>query len=190
MRFYDAQSGEIIYRGKHIESYDLKTLRNDMAAVLQQDLIFSGTILDNLTLGKNYDMKDIEEAIRIASADFILKNRKGLLQSFTLKEQLKRWTKQYLIARALLKNPSVLILDDASSALDYETDMKIRQALRSYNNMTKIIVAQRISSIKDADLILLIDEGKIIAKGTHEHLIETNEQYRIIYEHQLGGEVL
>lgn len=192
MRFYDTQSGEIIYRGKHIESYDLKTLRNDMAAVLQQDLIFSGTILDNLTLGKNYDMKDIEEAIRIASADFIYEKPEGLDYKVHAKgTNLSGGQKQrILIARALLKNPSVLILDDASSALDYETDMKIRQALRSYNNMTKIIVAQRISSIKDADLILLIDEGKIIAKGTHEHLIETNEQYRTIYEHQLGGEVL
>jgi ATP-binding cassette subfamily B protein len=163
-----------------------------MAAVLQQDLIFSGTILDNLTLGKNYDMKDIEEAIRIASADFIYEKPEGLDYKVHAKgTNLSGGQKQrILIARALLKNPSVLILDDASSALDYETDMKIRQALRSYNNMTKIIVAQRISSIKDADLILLIDEGKIIAKGTHEHLIETNEQYRTIYEHQLGGEVL
>lgn len=191
-RLYDVTAGEIKVGGHDVREYDMEVLRNKVAVVLQNNVLFSGTIYDNLRWGdKNATDDQCQEVCRLACADeFIQKFPAGYN---TYIEQggsnVSGGQKQRLcIARALLKDPKVLILDDSTSAVDTATDAKIRKAFREeIPNTTKIIIAQRISSVQDADRIIVMEEGRINGFGTHEELIQTNDIYREVYESQTKG---
>lgn len=191
-RLYDVTAGEIKVGGYDVREYDMEVLRNKVAVVLQNNVLFSGTIYDNLRWGdKNATDEQCQEVCRLACADeFIQKFPAGYN---TYIEQggsnVSGGQKQRLcIARALLKDPKVLILDDSTSAVDTATDAKIRKAFREeIPNTTKIIIAQRISSVQDADRIIVMEEGRINGFGTHEELIQTNDIYREVYESQTKG---
>ena len=191
-RLYDVDSGSVCVGGKDVRSYETEALRNQVAVVLQKNVLFSGTILDNLRWGKE-DATEAEcaEACRLACADeFIQRFPDGY---HTWIEQggsnVSDGQKQRLcIARALLKKPKVLILDDSTSAVDTATDAKIRAAFaQKIPGTTKLIVAQRISSVQDADRILVLDNGRVNGFDTHEVLLNTNPIYREIYEAQTQG---
>ncbi len=191
-RLYDVEKGAVIVGGKDVRSYDMETLRNQVAVVLQKNVLFSGTILDNLRWGnKDASLEECREACRLACADeFIDKMPDGydtrLEQGGTNVSGGQR--QRLCIARALLKKPRVLILDDSTSAVDTTTDAKIRSGLREFiPETTKLIIAQRISSVMDADRILVLDHGTISGFGTHEELMKDNEIYRDVYESQQGG---
>lgn len=194
MRFYDATEGEILYYGKPIQSLKVKDLRSKIGLVLQQDLIFSESIYQNIQFNREkIGSYDIDMATRIAQAEFIYEREDAFeAMMATRGMNLSGGQKQrILIARAIAGKPDVLILDDASSALDYQTDMRMRKKLNeTLAHTTKIIIAQRISSLKEADLILVMDEGKIIAKGTHETLLQTSDTYQLLAKHQMGGSKL
>ncbi|WP_341876620.1 ABC transporter ATP-binding protein [Defluviitalea saccharophila] len=188
-RLYDATEGVVKVGGIDVRNYDLDTLRNQVAVVLQKNILFSGTIKENLRWG-NKDATDEElvEACKLACADeFISQFPKGY---DTYVEQgganLSGGQKQRLcIARALLKKPKILILDDSTSAVDTKTDAKIRKAFREYiPETTKIIIAQRIASVEDADKIIVMDKGTITGIGTHKELLATNAIYQEIYYSQ------
>ena len=191
-RLYDATEGTVKVGGVDVRDYDLETLRNQVAVVLQKNVLFSGTILDNLRWGKeDATEEECREACRAACADeFIDRFPDGYN---TWIEQgganVSGGQKQRLcIARALLKHPKVLILDDSTSAVDTATDAKIRQAFAKHiPGTTKIIIAQRVSSVQDADRILVLDGGRISGFDTHENLLKTNKIYREIYEAQTQG---
>lgn len=191
-RLYDVTAGEILVGGYNVKDYDMEVLRNQVSVVLQNNVLFSGTILDNLRWG-NKEASDEEciEACRLACADeFIQKFPDGY---HTYIEQggtnVSGGQKQRLcIARALLKKPRILILDDSTSAVDTATDAKIRRAFREeIPGTTKIIISQRISSIQDADRIIVLEDGCVDGFGTHEELLETNSIYREVYESQTQG---
>lgn len=191
-RLYDVKSGEVLVGGLDVRMYDLDTLRKNVAVVLQKNTLFSGTILENLRWGKEDATKEeCETACKAAAADEFIDRfpdgydtrieRGGANVSGGQKQRL-------CIARALLRKPKILILDDSTSAVDTATDLRIRKAFREYiPGTTKIIIAQRVSSIADADRILVLDEGRVNAFDTHENLLATNEIYRDIYESQQGG---
>lgn len=191
-RLYDVTAGKVLVGGTDVREYDMDTLRSQVAVVLQNNVLFSGTILDNLRWGnKEATTEECEEACRLACADeFIQRFPKGY---DTYIEQggsnVSGGQKQRLcIARALLKKPKVLILDDSTSAVDTATDAKIRRAFREeIPDTTKLIIAQRISSVKDADRIIVMDEGQINGFGTHDELLAANEIYREVYESQTKG---
>ena len=178
--------------GKDVRDYDIETLRNEVSVVLQKNVLFSGTILENLRWGdKDATEEECVRACKLACADeFIGKLPDGYN---TYIEQggsnVSGGQKQRLcIARALLKKPKILILDDSTSAVDTATDAKIRHAFATeIPKTTKLIIAQRISSIQHADRILVLDDGKIDGIGTHEELLGGNEIYRDVYESQTGG---
>lgn len=191
-RLYDVTQGRLLVGGVDVRDYDMETLRNQVAVVLQNNVLFSGTILDNLRWG---DLDATEEecahACRLACADeFIRKMPEGYN---TYIEQggtnVSGGQKQRLcIARALLKKPRILILDDSTSAVDTATDARIRQAFaQEIPGTTKLIIAQRISSVEHADRIIVMHEGEIDGFGTHEELLASNEIYRDVYESQTGG---
>lgn len=191
-RLYDVDSGSVCVGGKDVRSYNMETLRDQVAVVLQKNVLFSGTILDNLRWGKE-DATETEcaEACRLACADeFIGRFPDGYN---TWIEQggnnVSGGQKQRLcIARALLKKPKILILDDSTSAVDTATDAKIREAFaRKIPGTTKLIVSQRISSVQDADRILVLDNGKVNGFDTHENLLDTNQIYSEIYDAQIQG---
>ena len=191
-RLYDVSEGEVRVGGKNVKEYDLDTLRSQVSVVLQNNVLFTGTIFDNLRWG-NKDATDEEcmEAARLACADeFIQRFPDGY---DTHIEQggsnVSGGQKQRLcIARALLKKPKILILDDSTSAVDTATDAKIRQAFKEeIPNTTKLIIAQRISSVQDADRIIVMEEGEVNGFGTHEELLENNAIYREVYESQTKG---
>jgi len=178
--------------GVDVREYDLDTLRGAVAMVLQKNLLFSGTIKENLRWG-NADATDEElrEACRLAQADeFVMSFPDGydtkIEQGGT---NVSGGQKQRLcIARALLKKPKILILDDSTSAVDTKTDALIREGFKSYiPETTKIIIAQRIASVQDADLILVMDNGRIVARGNHKQLLASSEIYREVYEQQSNG---
>ncbi len=191
-RLYDTTVGEVLVGGVNVKDYDLTALRDSVAVVLQKNVLFSGTIKDNLRWG-NKDASDDEliEACKLAQAhDFISSFPDGY---DTMIEQggtnVSGGQKQRLcIARALLKKPKILILDDSTSAVDTKTDALIRQGFAKYiPSTTKIIIAQRISSVESADKIIVMDNGMIVNIGTHDELIESSEIYREVYEQQTRG---
>ena len=176
-----------------MREYDLEVLRNQVSVVLQKNELFSGSILDNLRWGdENATEQDCIQACQWACADEFIE--KMPIKYNTYIEQggnnVSGGQKQRLcIARALLKKPKVIIFDDSTSAVDTKTDALIRESLKKHApETTKIIIAQRITSVCDADKIIVMDEGKIVGSGNHGQLIETNEIYREIYESQLKGE--
>ncbi len=191
-RLYDVTEGEVIVGGKDVRTYDMEALRNQVSVVLQKNVLFSGSIYENLRWG---DMGASEEeckrACKLACADEFIE--KMPQQYETMIEQggsnVSGGQKQRLcIARALLKKPKILILDDSTSAVDTATDAKIRKAFREeIPDTTKLIIAQRISSVQDADRIIVMENGEIHGFGTHKELLETNTIYRDVYESQTGG---
>ena len=194
-RLYDADAGTVRVGGHDVRAYDTSALRDQVAVVLQQNELFSGTVLDNLRWGdENATEEECREACRIACADEFIER---LPQGYqTVIEQggtnVSGGQKQRLcIARALLKHPKVLILDDSTSAVDTATDARIRQALAGQMaDVTKLIIAQRVSSVEDADRILVLDQGAVAGFDTPQALMETNDIYRQIYETQAkaGGD--
>ena len=191
-RLYDVTEGSVKVGGVDVRDYDLETLRNAVSVVLQKNQLFSGTVKDNLRWGNpNATDEEIVEACKLAQADeFVVAHADGY----------DRWIEQgganvsggqrqrLCIARALLKKPKILILDDSTSAVDTRTDALIRAGFRSYiPETTKIIIAQRVASVEDADLILVMDNGRIAAAGTHEELMKTSPIYREVYEQQTKG---
>ena len=191
-RLYDVSQGAVYVGGENVKSYDLKVLRDQVAVVLQKNVLFSGTILENLRWGNpNATLEECMEACRLACADEFIEN---FPQKYDLvleqgASNLSGGQKQRLcIARALLKKPKVLILDDSTSAVDTTTDAKIRKGFREFiPETTKLIIAQRISSVMDADRILVLENGRVSGFGTHAELMETNAIYRDVYESQQGG---
>ena len=178
--------------GRDVREYDLKTLRNQVAVVLQKNILFSGTIEENLRWGdKNATPEEIAHACKLAQADEFVLRFPDKYKSYIEQggANVSGGQKQRLcIARALLKKPKILILDDSTSAVDTATDAKIRQAFATeIPDTTKIIIAQRISSVQNADRIIVMDDGKINGIGTHEELLAQNEIYREVYESQTGG---
>lgn len=188
-RLYDATEGVVKVGGRDVREYDLETLRDMVAVVLQKNVLFSGTIKENLRWG-NKDASDEElvEACRLAQADEFISQFPDGYDTYIEQggTNVSGGQKQRLcIARALLKKPKILILDDSTSAVDTKTDALIRKAFREYlPETTKIIIAQRISSVQDADRILVMDKGTIQAVGTHEELLKNNEIYQEVYTSQ------
>ena len=191
-RLYDATEGEVYVSGHNVKDYELVTLRDQIAMVLQKNTLFSGTIIDNLRWGnKEASKEEIQRVAKLAQADDFVQ---GFPDDYeTVLDQggsnVSGGQKQRLtIARALLKQPKILILDDSTSAVDTKTDAYIRKAfIEEIPNTTKIIVAQRISSIQDSDRIIVLDEGKINGIGTHDELLKNNKIYKEIYDSQIKG---
>lgn len=191
-RLYDVSRGSIKVGGVDVREYDVKTLRDEVSVVLQKNVLFSGTIYENLRWGdKNATDEEVHHAAKLACADeFIDRFPDGyntyIEQGGTNVSGGQR--QRLCIARALLKKPKILILDDSTSAVDTATDAKIRKAFREeIPGTTKLIIAQRISSVQDADRIIVLDDGRINGFGTHEELLANNEIYRDVYESQTGG---
>lgn len=194
-RLYDISKGTLKVGGNTVENYDLKTLRDDVAIVLQKNTLFSGTIADNLRWGdENATEEEIELAAKIAQADSFVRERHDSYESVLGQggTGVSGGQKQRLtIARALLKNPKILIMDNSTSAVDTKTETAIIEGINDYNkDLTKIIISQRVSSFKYVDRIIIMDEGKISAIGSHDELYKTNEIYRETYDiqNQGGGE--
>ena len=191
-RLYDATEGEVLVGGKNVKNYDLKVLRDAVGMVLQKNTLFSGTIYDNLRWG-NPDASDAdcEEACRLACADEFVRSFPDGYHTWIEQggSNVSGGQKQRLcIARALLKKPKILILDDSTSAVDTATDASIRKAFREkIPNTTKFIISQRISGVKDADRILVLEEGRVSGFGTHEELLKNNEIYASVVAAQTEG---
>ena len=188
-RLYDVSAGEVLVGGKDVRSYDLETLRNQVSVVLQKNVLFSGTILDNLRWGdKDATEEECIRACKLACADEFIETFPEKYNTYIEQggSNVSGGQKQRLcIARALLKKPKILILDDSTSAVDTATDSKIRKAFaEEIPGTTKLIIAQRISSVQNADHIIVMEDGKVNAYGTHEELLKTNPIYRDVYESQ------
>ena len=191
-RLYDVTEGSVKVAGLDVREYDIETLRGAVAMVLQKNLLFSGTIRENLLWGnESATDEEIVEACKLAQAD-------DFIQSFPDKYETKieqggtnvsGGQKQRLcIARALLKKPKILVLDDSTSAVDTKTDAMIRAGFKQYiPETTKIIIAQRVASVEDADMIIVMDNGKITAVGKHNELLEMSDIYREVYNQQVSG---
>ncbi|MCD8037781.1 MAG: ABC transporter ATP-binding protein/permease [Lachnospiraceae bacterium] len=188
-RFYDATKGTVRINGRDIRDYDIKSLREKIGIVPQKAVLFKGTIRENLLWGnENASAEDLERALAISQAKEFVDTKEGRLDFPIVQEgkNLSGGQKQRLtIARAIVRNPQILILDDSASALDFATDASLRQAIRGMkNDMSVIIVSQRAASIQHADKIIVMDDGKMAGVGTHEQLLEENEIYREIYYSQ------
>lgn len=191
-RLYDATAGSVYIGGKNVKDYDLKALRDAVSVVLQKNELFSGTILENLRWGnENATLDEVKRACELACADEFIERMPEKYDTWIERggANVSGGQKQRLcIARALLKNPKILILDDSTSAVDTATDAKIRRAFREeIPDITKIIISQRISSIKDADKIIVLEKGQVVGFDTHEKLLETNEIYRSTANAQAEG---
>lgn len=191
-RLYDTDTGSVIVGGHDVREYDMDTLRNKVAVVLQQNVLFSGTILENLRWGdKNATTGECIEACKMACADDFIDSFPDKYNTYIEQggTNVSGGQKQRLcIARALLKKPRILILDDSTSAVDTATDSKIRAALaKTIPGTTKLIIAQRISSVMDADRIIVMNDGKVDGFDTHENLLKNNEIYRDVYDSQTNG---
>ena len=191
-RLYDVTKGSIKVGGVDVKDYDIHSLRDAVAMVLQKNVLFSGTIAENLRWGnKEAEQEELEEACKLAQADGFIKEFPSEYE--TVLDQggtnVSGGQKQRIcIARAMLKKPKILILDDSTSAVDTKTDALIRKAFKEdIPNTTKIIIAQRVSSVEDADKIIVLNEGKIDGIGTSEELLKTNQIYREVYESQMKG---
>ena len=191
-RLYDVTEGNILVGGIDVRDYDIKTIRNEVAMVLQKNLLFSGTIKDNLRWGNpNATDDELIEACKLAQADEFIQ---------TFPDKYDTWIEQggtnvsggqkqrLCIARALLKRPKILILDDSTSAVDTKTDALIRQGFKKFiPETTKIIIAQRIASVEEADLIIVFDNGHIENIGTHDELMKSSVIYQEVYTQQTNG---
>ena len=191
-RLYDVTAGEVQVGGRNVKDYDMASLRNQVSVVLQNNVLFSGSIYDNLRWGDpNASDEECQRACRLACADDFIRSFPDGYNTHIEQggNNVSGGQKQRLcIARALLKKPKILILDDSTSAVDTATDANIRRAFRNeIPKTTKLIIAQRISSVQDADRILVLDEGRINGFGTHEELLASNEIYREVYESQTKG---
>ena len=191
-RLYDTDTGSVIVGGHDVREYDMDTLRNKVAVVLQQNVLFSGTILENLRWGdKNATTDECIEACKMACADDFIESFPDKYNTYIEQggTNVSGGQKQRLcIARALLKKPRILILDDSTSAVDTATDSKIRAALaKTIPGTTKLIISQRISSVMDADRIIVMNDGKVDGFDTHENLLKNNEIYRDVYDSQTNG---
>ena len=191
-RLYDVTEGSVCVGGQDVRAYDMEALRDQVAVVLQKNVLFSGTILENLRWGKeDATLEECQAVCRQACADEFIEKMPDKYDTFIEQggTNVSGGQKQRLcIARALLKKPRVLILDDSTSAVDTATDAKIRRAFKeAIPGTTKIIIAQRIASVQDADRIIVMEDGKIAAFDTHEALLETSDIYREIYETQTSG---
>ena len=191
-RLYDTDTGSVIVGGHDVREYDMDTLRNKVAVVLQQNVLFSGTILENLRWGdKNATTDECIEACKMACADDFIESFPDKYNTYIEQggTNVSGGQKRRLcIARALLKKPRILILDDSTSAVDTATDSKIRAALaKTIPGTTKLIIAQRISSVMDADRIIVMNDGKVDGFDTHENLLKNNEIYRDVYDSQTNG---
>ena len=191
LRFYDVKQGRILINGRDIKSIPLQELRSKFGVVFQNDMIFEDTILENVNLGRDLSEEEIEEALLYARAkEFVDQKTNNLEEALDIKgANLSGGQKQrILIARALAAHPEILVLDDSSSALDYQTDAMLRQELNMhFKKTTKIIVAQRVSSVMQADHIIVLEEGRMIGYGRHEELLAQCESYRQISASQMGG---
>ncbi len=191
-RLYDVDSGSVFVGGKDVRTYDMELLRNQVAVVLQKNVLFSGTILDNLRWGKeDASEEECREVCRLACADEFIERFPDGYNTWIEQggSNVSGGQKQRLcIARALLKKPKILILDDSTSAVDTATDAKIRQAFsQKIPGTTKLIIAQRVSSVQEADRILVLDDGRVNGFDTHENLLKSNAIYKEIYETQTQG---
>ena len=191
-RLYDVNDGAVYVGGKNVKDYDMDSLRNQVSVVLQQNVLFSGTILDNLRWGdKNATEEECINACRMACADDFIESFPDKYNTYIEQggTNVSGGQKQRLcIARALLKKPKILILDDSTSAVDTATDSKIRAALReAIPGTTKLIIAQRISSVMDADRIIVLNDGRLDGFGSHEELLQNNAIYRDVYDSQTNG---
>ena len=191
-RLYDVNEGSIRVGGIDVREYDMEVLRDNVSVVLQKNVLFSGTVLDNLRWGnKNATEEDCRRVCEIACADEFISRMPDGYRTFIEQggSNVSGGQKQRLcIARALLKNPKILIFDDSTSAVDTATDAKIREGLSQYMPLTtRLVIAQRISSVKECDRIIVMDDGRVSAFGTHDELLETSSIYREVYESQIGG---
>ncbi|MGN1189731.1 MAG: ABC transporter ATP-binding protein, partial [Candidatus Ornithospirochaeta sp.] len=191
-RLYDTTKGSVKVGGKDVRDYNIKALRDSVSVVLQKNTLFSGTVRENLQWGnENATDEEMEKALDIASALSFVNEKEGGLDYHVEQggANFSGGQRQRLcIARALLKSPKILIMDDSTSAVDTKTDRKIREALRrDVNSMTRIIISQRISSIEDADKIVIMNAGRIEDVGSHSELMERNEGYRNLFETQTKG---
>lgn len=191
-RLYDVTAGEVLVGGHNVKEYDMEALRNQVSVVLQNNVLFSGTILDNLRWGDSEaTLEECKRACELACANEFIERFPDGYDTYIEQggTNVSGGQKQRLcIARALLKKPKILILDDSTSAVDTATDAKIRRAFREeIPNTTKIIIAQRISSIQDADRIIVMEDGCVDGFGTHEELLKSNQIYREVYESQTKG---
>ena len=191
MRFYDATEGSIRLFGQDVRTMDNETLRRRFGATFQSDTLFEDTIAGNIRLGRDMSDEAVMQAARDAQAyNFVTTDKEGFDAALNIRgNNLSGGQKQrVMIARALCGKPDILVLDDASSALDYRTDAALRKALHeNYEGVTKVMVAQRVSSIAHADLILVLSGGRVIARGTHETLLASCDLYQELYASQMGG---
>jgi len=193
MRFYDADRGRVLVAGRDVRDYDEKDLRARFGIVMQNDFIYADTVAENIRFGREIPDEQIRRAAHLAqAAEFIEQFPEKYEHPLTSKgTNVSGGQRQrLLIARALAGEPEILILDDASSALDYRTDANLRAAIKTQTHTTTVVVAQRVSSVMHADLILVMEEGAVIAAGTHEELLATCSTYREISESQMGGAFL
>ncbi|MCI7813075.1 MAG: ABC transporter ATP-binding protein/permease, partial [Robinsoniella sp.] len=191
-RLYDVTKGSVYVGGEDVRKYDLEILRNEVAVVLQKNVLFSGTILDNLRWGDEHaSEEECKRACRLACADEFIEKMPDGYETYIEQggSNVSGGQKQRLcIARALLKKPKILVLDDSTSAVDTATDAKIRKAFaEEIPDTTKLIIAQRISSVQNADRIIVMENGRVHGFGTHEELLERDEIYRDVYESQMSG---
>lgn len=191
-RLYDVTEGTVKVGGVNVRDYDIKALRDSVAMVLQKNQLFSGTIKENIRWGdENATDEEIIAACKLAQADDFITSFPDGYDTYIEQggTNVSGGQKQRLcIARALIKKPKILILDDSTSAVDTKTDAKIREGFKNYiPSTTKIIIAQRVSSVKDADMIVVLDSGEISAVGTHSQLLDSSDIYREVYEQQISG---